>query len=774
MLSKIIIPLLLRRIIYHNLHDYKKSGNMVMNMIKSSSRLLFVVILLMVGKLYAGDVTIIDSRHYSNVFGEIRNFRIFLPPGYNENPDKKYPVIYFYHGWSQRYFGSGPDSYNSFEKGNDNGGDNIANFVKDHEVIVVKPDGYNRSPGQEYYLRPYNILPVETFRQFPLYFPELVSFIDANYRTLADRNHRAVSGLSMGGFMSFWIGGKYPQLVSAIGNFCGSEEFVVGPRDFPVEYRHIDMYNNYGGINVRLNFGDEDFIRYYHRDLNNVWTKILDNYEYAVYPAAHSTCGMRDMFGFIMNTFKNPLPVPDKWGHIDVYPEFSVWGYDVSSDREVPGFTILEDADTRGFRCSVREHLPDGELLPFVKVTVKTPPGYDVNTAYIINDYDQRLGRSVSYPLKSDEKGRLTITIDGSRHEIGINKPDDKPNITIAGFSTGRDDIVRNNQNTELRIRLLNKGIREGQTVKARLIPVRNSAEIISGEAEFGTIDSGMMSEAKKPFIFRIPSDSVEIVRFRLEIYDRQGNEWTEFFEVPVFPDNLPEINQFEVADGRVVTVAKEGIHEETIMLGKGNGDGMVDPGESVVLLVRDGDKLWRTYLTCHDKFVNPYGTNVRLSDNWGSYDHVGGSAKYSVPLISSDCPENHIIELIGEYWLPDYPNHIIKKGVIRLKVTGTDRTSPELRWCRVTGDNVIQARIFDGTDVKNVKARLVNKASPDKVLEFDLLDNGLAGDRALSDNVFSFTVPEQKFGLYIIGIAASDSYGNKMEEKAPGYFVLH
>ena len=56
--------------------------------------------------LFAGDVTIIDSRHYSNVFGEIRNFRIFLPPGYFENPQKKYPVIYYYHGWSQRYFGS--------------------------------------------------------------------------------------------------------------------------------------------------------------------------------------------------------------------------------------------------------------------------------------------------------------------------------------------------------------------------------------------------------------------------------------------------------------------------------------------------------------------------------------------------------------------------------------------------------------------------------------------------------------------------------------------
>ena len=94
---------------------------------------------------------------------------------------------------------------------------------------------------------------METFRQFPIYFPELVNYIDANYKTIADRNHRAISGLSMGGFMSFWIGGKYPHLLSAIGNFCGSAEFVVGPKDFPVEYRHLDMYKNYAGMNVRLN-----------------------------------------------------------------------------------------------------------------------------------------------------------------------------------------------------------------------------------------------------------------------------------------------------------------------------------------------------------------------------------------------------------------------------------------------------------------------------------------------------------------------------------------
>src|SRR6266498_4981576 len=98
-----------------------------------------------------GDVTIIDSRHYSNVFGEIRNYRIFLPAGYFDNSQKRYPVIYFLHGWSQRYFGDGGQAYASFEKGEDNNGDNIANFVATHDVIVVKSDGYNRSPDEKYY-----------------------------------------------------------------------------------------------------------------------------------------------------------------------------------------------------------------------------------------------------------------------------------------------------------------------------------------------------------------------------------------------------------------------------------------------------------------------------------------------------------------------------------------------------------------------------------------------------------------------------------------------
>ena len=41
-----------------------------------------------------------------------------------------------------------------------------------------------------------------------------------------------------------------------------------------------------------------------------------------IYDAEHSTCGLGEMFRFLMQTFKHPLPRPLKWDHIDVYPEF--------------------------------------------------------------------------------------------------------------------------------------------------------------------------------------------------------------------------------------------------------------------------------------------------------------------------------------------------------------------------------------------------------------------------------------------------------------------
>src|SRR5258708_8220121 len=75
-----------------------------------------------------------DRKHFSKVLGEERTYRILLPPDY-EASGKRYPVIYYFHGHSDRY---------TLEK-YDNGTDTIpkmADFVAHHDAIVVSVDGY--------------------------------------------------------------------------------------------------------------------------------------------------------------------------------------------------------------------------------------------------------------------------------------------------------------------------------------------------------------------------------------------------------------------------------------------------------------------------------------------------------------------------------------------------------------------------------------------------------------------------------------------------------
>ncbi len=719
-------------------------------------------------------VTIVDSKHYSKVFGEIRNYRVFLPPGYYRNNTKRYPVIYFYHGWSQRYFGSGPDGYNHYEKGTDNNGDNIAAFVSENDVIVVKPDGYNRNQGEEYYLRPYNVGPVETSRQFPLYFPELVKHIDASYRTIPDRNHRAVSGLSMGGFMSFWIGGKYPDLICAIGNFCGSAEFVIGPKDFPVEYRNLDIFRNYAGVNVRLNYGNKDFIRYYHRDLNKVWLQVMDNYEYEIYEAEHSTCGMGEMFSFLKSSFEDPPAKPENWNHIDVYPDFTVWDYRVETDRDIPGFTLFERVNESGFKCSVRQHLPDGEILSHVKVTVVTPGLYLKNSEYIINDINLSTGDIKKYTLTSDNNGSLRIEFNGSIHEIGINKPGDDANVRMASCDLEGTNFAVHGSDVKISVSLLNKGLQEAKGIVATLTAFRKSAVVSEAVVKFGNIKMNQILKAKSDFVFRTDADTTIIERFILTISDSNNNIWTEYFEIPVFRSNLPELMDFQISDGKEVIVAGRGDSADTLVLGIGNGDGIVNPGETITILVKDGDKYRRTEILSADDFMNQKGENKRMSDYWGTYDHVGGSAKYSAAVVSSSGSENKTLSALVEYWMPDYPDHIIKQGIVRFRVAGTDKTPPSVDWVKVAGDNTIMVKLTDGSEITKVTAKLILRNDPKVFLTADLNNDGILGDRAKGDFIFSYKLPVRGFGFYNMEIMAIDSFSNKMETKVPGVFVVH
>ena len=131
-----------------------------------------------------------------------REAMVVLPPSYGSDPDKRYPVVYYLHGFSI----DGRNFYNYMQVPTAVA-DNAANG---HEFIVVVPDTLTAMGGSMYS----NSVTTGNFRDFVA--TDLIDYIDANYRTQARREGRALVGHSMGGYGTWMVGMAHPEQFSVI------------------------------------------------------------------------------------------------------------------------------------------------------------------------------------------------------------------------------------------------------------------------------------------------------------------------------------------------------------------------------------------------------------------------------------------------------------------------------------------------------------------------------------------------------------------------------
>ncbi len=139
----------------------------------------------------------------SSFLRHVRNVVVWLPPSYNENSNKKYPVLY------------ANDGQNLFDHSNLSGSewrmDEIADSLmrkgEIEEFIIVgiantkdRMIEYNGTPEGENYLK--------------FIVTELKPFIDKTYRTKPDRSNTGITGSSMGGLISFYAIYNYPEIFS--------------------------------------------------------------------------------------------------------------------------------------------------------------------------------------------------------------------------------------------------------------------------------------------------------------------------------------------------------------------------------------------------------------------------------------------------------------------------------------------------------------------------------------------------------------------------------
>ena len=615
------------------------------------------ILLLVLGALplFGAEAIIEDRVEFSQVFGETRNFRIFLPPDYNSSK-KRYPVIYWFHGWGERYNQPSTDPpHRNYDSGTDYGGDNIANFVATHDLIVVKPDGYNPRFAGDNYRRPYNVGPVETNRQFPLYFPELVDFIDGNFRTMADRDHRAITGFSMGGFMSFWIADKYPQLVSSASSFMGSPEFFVGPRDFPVEYCHDDMYGNYEGVRTRLVTGSRDFIRFYHARLNAIWKYARDWHETEEFDSDHGTPGIAKTLAFHMYAFAHPLPRPAVWNHADVYPNFSVWGWEVASDRKQPGFTVLSDVSAAGFRSCVREWLPGGAAIPNVKLSIETARLYPPRKPETVTIIRLRDGNVRRQTINAGADGRLRFDLDGDDDEVGISFG---PALALSGYQLEGAAWATAGEPLRVRLRIWNKGAAAMPASVLRWASPNPGVDLAPMATPLPALAAGQSTEIALTATVHDPQRAI------VKIVGIQGDTRLPVY-IPLFAPAQP-FKDFRIADGQTVRIYQHATQKAQVTLGDGNADGKANPGERIAILLPEDDVYRAAELFTNDACVD---NTLRAFDDWSDYDHVGASAKYSLPLIKPDCRPGHVIHALARVLLPNKPDHIVRLAAVEITV---------------------------------------------------------------------------------------------------------
>lgn len=178
---------------------------------------------------------------------------IYLPPGYEEEQDRRYPVIYNLHG-------NGGNEFHSFEDVQvlDEG----IKAGKWPPMIVVLPNGGHSTFYKDSYDGKF---PIET-----MFIREMIPYIDRTYRTIASREGRCLEGFSMGGRGSTRLAMKYPDMFCSL--FCQAGNVPHTADGYDLSLPNV-YPNSYLGPD-RRNYVDNDAYLLLEKNLDRIQGKL--------------------------------------------------------------------------------------------------------------------------------------------------------------------------------------------------------------------------------------------------------------------------------------------------------------------------------------------------------------------------------------------------------------------------------------------------------------------------------------------------------------------
>lgn len=210
---------------------------------------------------------------------------VVIKPAAYKNKQEKFPVIYLLHGyggWYSNWLLKVPE---------------LKDLADQYRLMIVCPDGGYSS----WYINS----PVDTAWKFETYIvEEVISFIDARYRTIPNRRGRAITGLSMGGHGGLYLGFRHADLFGACGSMSGGVYLRPFPKNWDLAKRlgdtlnHAANWENYSVINIVeqkpadslaiiIDCGTEDFFYTVNHALHEKLLRLKIPHDYIERPGRH-------------------------------------------------------------------------------------------------------------------------------------------------------------------------------------------------------------------------------------------------------------------------------------------------------------------------------------------------------------------------------------------------------------------------------------------------------------------------------------------------------
>lgn len=249
--------------------------------------------------LTAGKVDTVSI--YSNSMHKYIKAVVIKPDSYKKKKNS-FPVVYLLHGydgWYSNWIIRVPE---------------LVNHADRFQTLIVCPDGAKSSW--------YFDSPVDTAYRYETHIAtEVVNFIDKTYRTIAGKNHRAITGLSMGGHGALFLALRHADVFGAAGSMSGGVDLKESRNRFDISKRigdtilhakewHdltvINLIENYAGTPVKIIFdcGEKDIFVDGNRRLHQKMLQLKIPHTYIERPGEHNWMYWRDAVPFQLLYFQ--------------------------------------------------------------------------------------------------------------------------------------------------------------------------------------------------------------------------------------------------------------------------------------------------------------------------------------------------------------------------------------------------------------------------------------------------------------------------------------